>query len=67
MSRLKNLEELNIQENEFSAGLPDVVGSIQSVKALDIGNCQLTTLPATYVSELSCNPNLYPILSLKIG
>jgi len=56
MSNLKNLETLNMSENNFSEGLPDVFTSITSLRKLDMLNCKLRALPERLVK-----PTLYEI------
>jgi len=45
MSNLKNLEILNMSENNFSRGLPDVFTSMTSLRELNAYNCELPALP----------------------
>jgi len=46
ISSLKNLEVLNISQNNLSEGLLDnIFTSLLSLRKLDMSNCELSTLP----------------------
>jgi len=50
ISELRNLEILNMSDNNLSDKLPDdMFTSLQSLRKLNIGRCELTTLPNRYV------------------
>jgi len=57
MSNLKNLETLDISQNNFSEELPDVVTSMTSLRELNIGLCELPTLPERLakLNQLKCS------------
>jgi len=47
---MRNLKILNISHNKLSDNLlDDMFTSLQSVRELDISNCELSTLPKRYV------------------
>jgi len=48
MSQLKNLEVLDISDNNFKAGLPEGITSAVSLRNLDISSCSLSSLPLRY-------------------
>jgi len=46
ISSLKNLEVLNISDNNLSEGLPDnIFTSLLSLRELNMRDCKLSTLP----------------------
>ena len=43
---LDKLSILDLSDNDFSGGLPDVVGGLAALKSLALKNCALTSLPS---------------------
>jgi len=51
ISLLRNLEVLDISENDFSGGLPDdILSSLHSLSELFMQECKLKILPIRYVT-----------------
>ena len=46
---LKHLQVLDLSDNDFSDGLPSVVGEITTLTTLDLFDCKLKDLPQRYV------------------
>ena len=44
-SKLTELKVLNLSDNNFSDGLPDVIGQLTSLNTLNLKKCKLSTLP----------------------
>ena len=49
LGSLVNLEKLDISNNQTLDRLPDSVGTMQSLRILDVSKCNLTELPVRYV------------------
>jgi len=50
ISSLENLEVLDISKSNLSEGLPDnIFTSLQSLRELNMGDCELSTLPSRCV------------------
>ena len=45
LSKLTELKVLDLEGNNFSDGLPDVIGQLTSLNTLNLGGCNLSTLP----------------------
>jgi Leucine-rich repeat (LRR) protein len=45
LGSLHKLEELDLEGNNFSAGLPPVVGKLTTLKSLDLERCKLINIP----------------------
>ena len=48
MSQLKCLQKLDLDGNDFSQGLPDVIGELSALTDLSLFQCGLKTLPLRY-------------------
>ena len=46
---LKHLQVLDLSYNDFSNGLPSVVGKITTLNTLELRHCRLKELPQRYV------------------
>ena len=51
LSKLKELSELVLHGNEFTGGLPSVIGELRTLKVLHIDLCKLVELPIWYVQS----------------
>ena len=49
LTRLNQLKNLYVDNNDFSKGMPDVIGQITSLSELLMRNCKLTDLPQRLV------------------
>ena len=49
LSKLTELSELILSYNNFSTGLPSVIGELTTLKVLHLEWCQLADLPVRYV------------------
>ena len=65
LGSLVNLEVLNISYNHALNRLPDTVGTMQSLRILDVPGCNLTELPVRYV-KVHCPPPLVHIVILVL-
>jgi len=45
VSKLTDLKVLDMSDNDFSAGLPDIFSSLLSLEELELRKCKLQTLP----------------------
>ena len=45
LSKLSQLEVLNLCYNDFSGGLPSVIGELTRLKELDLDRCNIKDLP----------------------
>ena len=46
---LKHLQVLDLSYNDFSDGLPSVVGEITTLNTLNLSGCKLKDIPQRYV------------------
>ena len=49
LSKLTELSELILSKNNFSTGVPSVIGELTTLKVLHLDYCQLVDLPVRYV------------------
>ena len=54
MGALKALKTLNLGFNDFSQGNIDIFAHMSSLEAVDLSSCELSTLPARLVSNVTC-------------
>ena len=45
LSKLSQLEVLNLNYNDFSEGLPSVIGELTRLKELNLDRCNIKDLP----------------------
>ena len=49
LTKLYQLTTLHLDKNDFSKGMPDVIGQMTSLKVLRMINCKLNDLPQRLV------------------
>ena len=48
LAQLTHLKRLNLDKNDFSSGVPAVIGELASLEELELWRCNIEDLPARY-------------------